>query len=211
MKFKSPKNSEGTPRLLAVMAASAVLCACFALSARTLIAAEGGTMFGGGGGDAIGSLPFTVPPEGLTAPISSPSIVLEGQSLARIQSVVLDAYGEGFAQAFDLGENGVRVELQGRVTLVLDRNAISLAGVTAALDVSQSFSSGLGIVSVNQRILRTQLLPAEGDLELPLKSLSESGALDTGVMNFHSVSVTQLHHRLDLSCSGGTMRLVSGN
>jgi hypothetical protein len=211
MKSNTSKNSERTPRFLALAAASAVLCGCFALSARTLIAADGGSMFGGGG-DAIGSLPFNMePPEGFTAPPNSPSIVLEGPSISTIASVVLDAYGEGYAQAFDLGEGRVRVELQGRVTLVLDRNGFALAGVTAALDVSQGFSSGLGVVAVNQRILRTQILPGEGDLELPLQQLAESGALDHGVMSFHSFSVTQAHHQLDLGCSGGTIRLVSAD
>lgn len=211
MNPNTSKKRKGMPRLLAILAAGAVLCGCFALSARTLIASDGGSMFGSGGGDAIGSLPFAAgSPEGVAAPVSAPSIVLEGPTLAAIQAVVVDAYGEGYAQAFYSEEGRVRLELQGRVTLIVDRNIIGVSGVTVGLDVSQGFSSGLGILSLNQRILRTQVLPAAGDLEVPVKLLSESGVLDNGVMTLNSISVAQMHHRLDLSGSGGTIRMVSG-
>jgi len=211
MKPNTSKPRERLPRLLALLAASAAVCGCLALGARTLMAGDGGeepSAFGGG--DAIGSLPCTSPPgpESMTAG-SVPSIVLEGPSLATIQSLVLDAYGDGYAEVFDLGEDGVRVELQGDVTVVLDRNSLDTEGFRAGLDVSQGFSGGLGLLLQNQRLLRSQILPAVGDLEVPLQALAGSGVLDTNILTLQSISVQQKHHELSLACSGGTLRMVS--
>jgi hypothetical protein len=211
MKLFSKTSPERPKRTLATLAMTAAVFGCLALGARTLVAGGGGGM-SVGGGDAIGSLPFSgpTPPENLTG-LQMPSVVFEAPSLAAVKAIVLDAYGDGYAEISDLpGDGGVRVELQGHVTVVLDRNTFEASGVRAALDVSQGFSGGIAIFSQNQRLIRTQLLPAHGDLALPLGQLASSGVLDAGILTVHSVSIGQAHHRLDLSTSGGTLRVVSG-
>lgn len=164
-----------------------------------------------GGGDAIGSLPFAgQPPGGALAQQAMPSIVLEGPDLAAIQALVIDAWGDGYAELFNLGIGGwVRVELQGSVSLVLDRNQLASSPVRYGLDVSQGFSGGLGVLTQNQHILRTQILPATGDLSLPLPLLASSGVIDQGALTMHSFNALQRHHRLEISGSGGTVRLDS--
>ncbi len=207
MRFQPTKTREKLPSrlaLLAPLALCAAVFACLALGARTLLA--------GGGGDAIGSLPCAPlpPPESMLGE-PKPSIVLEGPSLAAVKALVIDAYGDGYFQVLNLPEGGVRVEVQGRVTVVLDRNGLGVLGVSTGLDVSQGFSSGLGVLIQNQRPVRTQILPAQGDLDLPLQALAASGALDSGILTLRSVSLTHQHHQLEMSCSGGTVRLASGN
>ena len=217
MRLLPNKTRERLPHLMATLAFGAAVLGCLALGARTLLAGGGDPPLEFGGGDAIGSLPFSAPPPEYLVGGPSPSIVLEGPSLAAINALVIDAYangssGDAWVEVIDMGEDsGVRVEIQGHVTVVLDRNAIGAFGISTGLDVSQGFSGGLGILTQNNRPVRTQILPAEGDLALPLVTLANSGALDTGILTFHSVSVEQHHHLLQMSCSGGTLRLVSGN
>ena len=198
---------------MAPLAATLAIFGCLALGTRMLTAVGGGpSAFGGG--DAIGSLPFSgpLPPEAVASE-AKPSIVLEGPSYEAIHALVLDAYGDGYVEVFDLSElgGGVRVEFQGHVTVVLDRTALGTLGVTAGLDVSQGFSGGMAILTKNQHLLRTQGLPVQGDLALPLQTLAASGVLDSGQLALHSISLTQHHHLLGMSCSGGTLRLVSGD
>ena len=212
MRSQSNKTRERRWRLIASFTAVALILGCLALGGRTL-SADGGNNGGGpmtpGGGDAIGSLPFTSgPPEGQIV-VPKPSIVFEGQSLEAIQSLVVDAWGDGYAQLTELGETGgVRVELQGRVTVLLNRSRLHETQVTFGLDVSQGFSGGMAILSKEPHVLKTQLLPATGDLALPLGVLSASSLLDTGGLTLHSVSTTQKHHKLQIAGSGGTLRLV---
>ena len=179
--------------------------------ARSLFADGGGTL-PSGGGDAIGSLPMTFGggPEGASSQ-RPPSIVLEGPSLAAIDLLVVDAYGQGgYAEVFAPDAMGrVRVELQGSITAVLDRNRLNTLGVTVGLDVSQGFSGGIGILSKGSRLTATQQLPMLGDLSIPLASLSSSGLLDSGALTLHSISLQQQHHILEMSGSGNAVRLVS--
>ena len=99
MKFLPNKNREGLSRLLSSLTVAAAVLGCLALGSRTLIAGDGSGPMAAGGGDAIGSLPFHAPqppPESFTGQ-TSPSIVLQGPSLAAIKAVVVDAWGEGYA------------------------------------------------------------------------------------------------------------------
>ncbi len=208
--MRSPNNNNDG-RLARLIAASTVAVAvfgCLALGVRTLIADGGPTA--PGGGDAIGSLPFGyVPPQGLVAG-PRPSIVFEAPTFAAIQALVIDAWGEGYAEFTDLGpEGGVRVELQGQVSVILDRNLVGVLPVHFGLDVSQGFAGGLGILTQNQHVLQTQQLPAVGDLELPLGMLAASGLLDQSALTLHSINAARQRHRLEMSGSGGTLRLVS--
>jgi hypothetical protein len=209
MKLQSNMTRECLPRLLSSTTVPAAVFVCLAMGARTLIAGDNGEMTPGGG-DAIGSLPFTSPPppEHIIGE-QRPSIVLEAPTLAAIQTLVVDAWGTGYAEFTNLGEAGVRVELQGEVSLVLDRNQLHNSPVIFGLDVTQGFSGGLAVITQNQQVLRTQELPVEGDLDLPLGMLSDTGALDSGGLELHSISLTKRHHKLDLSTSGGTLRLVA--
>ncbi|HTF91159.1 MAG TPA: hypothetical protein VK843_22275 [Planctomycetota bacterium] len=206
----SPRNTRaGLSRVSAGLALAAAVFACLSMGARTLIAGDDPPM-SAGGGDAIGSLPFHhgAPPE-LPIHGMSPSISFEGPSLQVIQEQIVDAYGAGYCELFNLPSGAVRVEIQGPVTLVLDRNLLGSHGVTTGLDVTQGFSAGMAIITQAPRPVRTQLLPGQGDFCLPLANLSATGALDSGPMNVHSVSLTGLHHNFDMSCSGGTLRLVT--
>lgn len=172
------------------------------------LAADGGPCLPGGG-DAIGSLPkhLPSPPDGLQSPVP-PSIVFEGPSLEAIESLIVDAFGEGYAEVFEPDAQGtVRVELQGRVSAVLDRTRLDTLDVVVHLDVSQGFSSGIAILSQGPRISGVQTLPATGDLHLPLAHLAHSGVLDVGPVLLHSVSTQVTHHFLQMSASGGTVRL----
>jgi len=194
-----------TRRLLAPL--GLLVGACFLAIGAMDLSADGGPCLPGGG-DAIGSLPkhFPAPPDGLHS--QPPSIVLEGPSLEAIESLVVDAFGEGYAEVFEPDAQGrVRVELQGRVTAVLDRIRLDTTGVVVRLDVSQGFSSGLAILSQGTRISGTQTLPATGDLALPVANLAHAGVLDVGPVLLHSVSVQHAHHYLQMSSSGGTVRL----
>ncbi|MEO6709605.1 MAG: hypothetical protein ABI054_02980 [Planctomycetota bacterium] len=206
----SPRNTRaGLSRPSAGLALAAAVFACLSLGARTLTAGDGPPM-SAGGGDAIGSLPFHygAPPE-LPVYGTSPSISFEGPNLQTIQAQIVDAYGEGYCELFTLPSGGVRVEIQGKATLVLDRSLLGTHGVSTGLDVTQGFSGGMAIITQSPRPVRTQLLPVAGDLCLPLANLSATGALDLGPMNVHSVSLTGAHHSFDLSTSGGTLRLVT--
>ena len=210
MKNETTKPQHSRSRVGKALLATAAVLACLAIGPRDLRAGDGGGLHPGGG-DAIGSLPYILelPPEGLTGP-TMPSISLEGPSLSAVLSVVVDAWGDGYAQLSSLGnEPGVRVELQGSVSLLLDRNRLPTSGVRIGLDVSQGFSGGLGVVMQKGRVLRTQILPETGDLELPLDTLAASGALDTFGLSFHSYSTSMHHHVLDMVGSGGTIRLSS--
>ena len=193
--------------MLATVAAFAAVLGCLSLGARTLLADEPLNL---GGGDAIGSLPhsYLIPPLSVASG-QQPSIVLEAPTLEAIQAVVIDVRGTGFVEVVDAGD-GVRVELQGTLTAILDRNLLEPLGVRVSLDVSQGFSGGLGVISQNQHVLRTQILPSAGDLALPLAELTGSGLLDPGSLILNSFSVDKHHHALDMSCSGGTIRLASG-
>lgn len=178
---------------------------------RDLTAAGGGDPMMPGGGDAIGSLPYSTPlspPSGFASEPVKPSIVFEGPSVAAIQAVVVDAVGTGYAELFQLPEGGVRVELQGKVSVLLDRNRLAGSGVKYALDVSQGFSGGLLILTGGARS-SSQWLPAQGDLALPLVELAASGLLDEDVLRMHSISVAGKHHMLEMACSGGILRLLS--
>jgi hypothetical protein len=189
--------------------------ACFLAVAVRSSSADGGGPFLPGGGDAIGSLPKQFLPggpegggQGLQA--QKPSIVLEGPDLESIETLVVDAFGQGHAEVFAPDALGrVRVELQGRVTVVLDRARLHTLGVSVRLDVSQGFSSGLGIFSQGSRTSGIQALPAQGDLSLPLVQLEQAGVLDAGPVVLHSVSLQSTHHILEMSGSGGTLRLSS--
>ena len=87
----------------------------------------------------------------------------------------------------------------------------ALAGtVIGVLMLARGLSGGLGVISQNQHVLRTQILPSAGDLALPLAELTGSGLLDPGSLILNSFSVDKHHHALDMSCSGGTIRLASG-
>ncbi len=196
------------PRLFASLTVAVAIFGCLALGVRSLIADGGGPA--APGGDAIGSLPFgyVPPPEGFVGG-QRPSIVLEAPNLAAIQALVIDAWGAGYAEFTDLGTEGVRVELQGQVSLLLDRNLVGVLPVHFGLDVSQGFAGGLGILTQNQHVLQTQQLPAVGDLNLPLEMLSSAGVLDHGELKLHSINAARQHHWLEMSGSGGTLRLVS--
>lgn len=201
---------DNTPKLLPLGLAALAL-GCLALAPTLLRAGDNGGPLSVGGGDAIGSLPFVpTPPEGLVAPgmPTAPSIVLEGPSLAAINELVVDAWGDGWAELAHT-QAGVRVELQGRVQLLVDRNRLGESEVTVALDVSQGFSGGLGVLTLNSQVVSHQFLPQFGDLVLPLGMLSESGFLDEGVLTLHSFSTTRKHHGLDMTGSGGLLRLSS--
>ena len=183
---------------------------CFLALGVQNLSADGGPCVPGGG-DAIGSLPKIVPlpPDGLQAP-RPPSIVLEGPSLEAIEDLVVDAFGDGYAEVFEPDSQGnVRVELQGRVTVVLDRIRLDTLGVDVRLDVSQGFSGGIGILSQGPRFSGIQTLPAAGDLFLPLQNLAHSGVLDVGPVTLHSISLQLKHHILEMSASGGTLRLCT--
>jgi hypothetical protein len=209
MKLLLNKNREGLSRLLSSMTATVAVLGCLALGARTLTAGDGSGPMAAGGGDAIGSLPFQAspPPESLAG--SRPSIVFEGPSLAAIKAVVVDAWGEGYAEISALPEGGVRVELQGSVGVHLDRHLLHGTAVSFGLDVSQGFSSGLAVLTQGNQVIRTQALPEAGDLDLPLAMLCDSGVLDEGGLTLHSFSLLKRHHGLDLSSEGGLLRLVS--
>lgn len=200
-------SPQKTPGRLSALALAAAAIGCLALAPGRLTAADGFPM-STGGGDAIGSLPFTVPPPEYLLTPPRPSIVLEAPSLAAIESVVLDAWGDGYAEFLE-GEAGVRIELQGRVQLLLDRQRLEAGVVRLAFDVSQGFSSGLGVLSKGPQVLGTQLLPAEGDLALPLEGLLAGGLLDESMLNLHCYSLGRRHHELELSASGNTVRLSS--
>lgn len=190
--------------------AAIAIALCLGLG-RELTAAGGGDPMMPGGGDAIGSLPFSTPltpPSGFASEPAKPSIVFEGPSVAAIQSVVIDAVGTGYAELFHSTEGGVRVELQGKVSVLLDRNRLASSGVKYALDVSQGFSGGLLLLTGGARS-SSQWLPAQGDLALPLVELAASGLLDEDVLRLHSISPTGKHHMLEMACSGGTLRLLT--
>ena len=203
-------NTHGRlPRPFATLTMAVAILSCLALGVRNLVADGGGTA--PGGGDAIGSLPFGAlpPPEGLLGS-QRPSIVFEAPNLALIQALVIDAWGDGYAEFTDLGtEHGVRVELQGQVSVLLDRNLVGVLPVQFGLDVSQGFAGGFAFLSQNQHVLQAQQLPAVGDLRLPLEMLSASAVLDHGALTLHSINSSRQHHWLDMTGSGGTLRLVS--
>lgn len=208
MRLQDNDQRRGLPRFLSAMTAAGALAGFLALGVPSLHA-RAACPTPNGGGDAIGSLPFqNLNPESLGGGLV-PSIVLEGPTLDAIRNVVVDATGEGYAELFDNGAEGVRVELQGRVTLIVDRNLLHDSGVTFGLDVTQNFQCGIAVITQFNHPLRTVNLPAAGDFGIPLEMLSNSGALDTGGLAVHSFNPAKKHHVLDLSGSGGTLRLDS--
>ncbi len=190
--------------------------------ARSVLAARGEELqFGGTGGDSIGSLPLQAPGAGsqsvgehgqagvpTTVGPQRPSIVLTGRE-ADLLAVLLDATPNSADANYavqQLADGRLRLEFQGQLTLMLDRERLMNTPVTAQIRVGSSFVGGVATLSVGGEVRGVQALPL-GYLPLPLQQLSSSGVLPLG-MKWRANSLGGQTRTLDLHQAGSVIHVV---
>jgi len=175
-------------RGLALATLLSLTCALFSR------AGEDETLFGGSGGDSIGSLPL-VAPGGPAQPESAssngavqtvgplrPAVTLVG-SPVDVLAVVISVTAAGPDACYsviNIADGRIRVEFYGRLDLVLDRNRLSTLPVNCQIRIGSTFQGGTAQISVAGEPRSIQALPL-GLIPLPLQQLSNSGVLSLGM------------------------------
>lgn len=190
--------------------------------ASTLIAAGGSGDLSpsgsGAGGDTVGTLPLMSnpppPPSPLMAPGGSsstaptgpqtPILTLQGP-LTELQSMIVDAYGDGGVYVAFLGNGIARMEFYGHDTVLLDRTAYANSFVKAQISIGSSFQNALARISVNGVIRQTHVLH-EGTIDTRLRQMSQTGLIDVGVV-WHAESVNHLHSVLEFKGTGNLIKI----
>ncbi|MBL8804128.1 MAG: hypothetical protein JNN27_19140 [Planctomycetes bacterium] len=199
------------------LALAALLSLTCALIGR---AGEEDILFGGSGGDSIGSLPMVAPggpaqPESAssTGPIQTvgpfrPSVTLAG-SAADVLAVVLSVSAAGPDACYavvNLPDGRIRVEFYGRLDLVLDRNRLSTLPVNCQIRIGSTFQGGTAQIFVAGEPRSIQALPL-GLIPLPLQQLSNSGVLLLGMQWRARSPEGSLQRVLNVTQSGAVIRL----
>lgn len=197
-----------------------LLIAALSLGGPRLFAFGGGeTMFGGSGGDSIGSLPLTAPggtqSHGPLDPTSGPSIigpvrpsvVLTGRE-EDLLAVLLDATPQSPDANYDvvaLADGRLRLEFYGQLTLLLDQGRLMTSPIVAQIRVGSTFQGGMATLAVAGEVRGVQALPL-GYLPLPMQQLSSSGVLQLG-LRWSAQSQGGLQRILDIHQSGSVIQL----
>jgi hypothetical protein len=210
------RSSRRSPFRALGAAALATLLGIAALAGRNLLANDpNAAMFGGTGGDSIGSLPLMAsgggnvsgPQEpGIIGPVR-PAITLTGTQ-AHLLAVLLDASpasdDAGYA-VVSLPDGRFRLEFYGQLNLVLDQARLMSTPVTAQIRVGSTFQGGVASLSVAGEIRTVQALPL-GYLPFPVQQLSSSGVLSQGLV-WRAVSLAGLQRTLDVRQTGAVIRI----
>ena len=194
-----------------------VLALVAAIGAGWLYAAAGsgsGEMFGGGGGDSVGTLPLMAsPPEGGSTEIlpeinpATPIFTLFGDA-AEVQSCIQTAFptsSTGTYRWVEFENNQVRVEFYGRVHVVLDRAAFLASHVRGVIMVGTTFQGGLARILVGGQ-LRAVTPLAAGAIDMRLRALDNAGVLDQ-VFNWHAISPDHRHRVIEVSDVGNEIHI----
>lgn len=176
---------------------------------------SGETMFGGTGGDSIGSLPLmSAGGPGANGSLGENLVgpVRPAFSLTGTQEHLLAAIVEAFPTGADAGyavvplpDGRLRLEFYGRVTVVLDHARLMSTPVTGQIRIGSSFQGGVASLEVGGQIRQVQALPL-GLLPLPLQQLSSSGVLQLGMV-WHAVSLQSAHRVLEIKKIGERVRV----
>jgi hypothetical protein len=165
-----------------------------------------GKVFGGGGGDTVGSLPLMSGPgdPGSWDPnaLPLPIFALEGTPL-EVEACILDAYPtgpDGACRVVRLGQDRVRYEFHGRMTVVLDRPFLRASALLGQVVVATPFGGGVAAIEVGGHARAVQTLEP-GVTDLRLRTLERCGALDQGVV-WHAVTLLGEHRRIELGARG---------
>lgn len=210
-----------SPRFVSGLVVLALLLAAALSVGGTRLFAFAGNeaVFGGSGGDSIGSLPLSAPggshSHGPLDPSSGPaivgpvrpSVVLTGREEDLI-AVLLDATPHSADANFDvfaLPDGRLRLEFYGQLTLMLDQARLMATPVTAQIRVGSTFQGGIATLAVAGEVRGAQALPL-GYLPLPLQQLSSSGVLPLGLI-WNAQSQGGLHRVLDIQQSGSVIHL----
>lgn len=201
-------------RGLALATLLSLTCALFSR------AGEDETLFGGSGGDSIGSLPMVAPggpsqPESASAtgPFQTvgplrPAATLAG-SPADVLAVVLSVTAVGPDACYsvtNLADDRVRVEFYGRLDLVLDRNRLCTLPVNCQIRIGSTFQGGTAQISVAGEPRSIQALPL-GLIPLPLQQLSNSGVLSLGMQWRARSPDGSLQRLMNMSQVGAAIRI----
>lgn len=221
--MKNPSDLPQRAKLLRIapaLAVVALLIAALGLGGASLFAFAGDeTVFGGSGGDSIGSLPLSAPAGSQSRDVSGPasgqavigplrpSLVLTGRE-DDLLAVLLDATPNSADATYDvfaLPDGRLRLEFYGQLTLLLDQARLMTTPVTAQIRVGATFQGGVATLAVAGDVRGVQALPL-GYIPLPLHQLSSSGVLPLG-LKWTAHSQGGLRRVLDVLQTGSVIRV----
>ncbi len=195
MKLLSTSFRFLAPRVCAG-ARAAVGATCLLGAIATLLpraGAQTGTSFGGGGGDAIGSLPCNTSDEepGLGAGHQSKTkthdvparLVLVGPA-DELRALLFDHAGRFSAEPIEArartgGMPWMRVRFEGPQTIALPSELLLSSSVSARFEPGPGFIGAVGALFGGEH--RSTLLLHTGGIDLHLHKLLQSGLADSGV------------------------------
>lgn len=169
----------------------------------------------GGGGDTVGSLPLmsSQPPGsggttigigiGPERPIAALSGPRDDVLAAILVAEPTGAGGE--ARLFHLVNGEIRVEFYGRIRLLLDRQLLHDTPIRAEIHVGSTFAGGMAAYLVGGQLRAIEPLYL-GVIDLRLSELDAAGVLDQG-LNWHGVSLEQLHRVIEIEAGGNLIEL----
>lgn len=188
------------------------LCLPIALAAVALWApaAHAGLGFGGGNGDAVGSLPSMnssgpgSDEHGVLDPVSDQfRLVLMGDE-AQLEALVMSARRDqpnAWVTKELLGNGLARVVYAGDVSLEIDRALLESSFVAVQLELGPVFGGGSLAITAGGKVARTAAVPGVLPVHLQQLSSGAPGLLDAGV-ELRATTTQGKQRALDASTGG---------